>query len=64
MAVVIMETMEAEVGAVELVLLIFVKMVVVVGDELDVENGKDSEDENNTIDQDMSRSGVMFERSL
>ena len=50
-------------GAVELVLLIFEKMAVVVGDELDVESGKDWEDGNNTIDQDMSRSGVMFERS-
>ena len=62
--VVIMEMMGAVVGAVELVLLIFEKMAVVVGDELDVESGKDLEDVNNTIDQDMSRSGVVFERSL
>ena len=63
-AVVIMEMTVAEVGAVELVLLIFEKMAVVVGDELDVESGKDLEDVNNTIDQDMSMSGVVFERSL
>ena len=63
-AVVIMEMTVAEVGAVELVLLIFEKTAVAVGDELDVESGKDLEDVNNTIDQDMSMSGVVFERSL
>lgn len=63
-AVVIMEMTGIEVGAVELVLLIFEKMAVVVGDELGVESGKDLEDEYNTIAQDMSRSGGVLERSL
>ena len=59
-----MEMTVEKVGAVKLVLLIFEKTAVAVGDELDVESGKDLEGVNNTIDQDMSRSGVVFERSL
>ena len=56
--------MGVRVAMVELVLLVFEKMVAVEGDELDDESDKDLGDLNSTITRDKTSFAEMFGRSL
>ena len=62
--VVTKEVIGVRVAKVELVLVVFEKMVAVEGDELDDESDKDLGDLNSTITQDKTSFAEMFGRSL